>query len=306
MRGWGIPMATDIAFVVGCMALLGPRVPKSLRVMLLSLAIVDDIGAILIIALGYTDPDKLSMSWLGWGFVGLVICNVFSRIGVRSLVVYTVVGFLTWLAFHESGVHATIAGVMLGLLTPARSWVSQGQLANIMDQAESVFTGDSPVEHKVGTALHVKRAARETVSPLERVEMVLHPWVGFFIMPLFALANAGVKIVPADLVSPIAIAVMIGLVIGKPLGVVLASWLAVKSGLTQLPKGVNWGAVLGGGLLAGIGFTMALFIDGLAFAGDTEGFAQMMDEAKIGILAGSTISAVLAMTILIIALPKPE
>ena len=312
MRGWGIPMATDIAFVVGCMALLGPRVPRSLRIMLLSLAIVDDIGAILVIALGYTDPEKLSMEWLGFGFLGLGLCFVLGRLGVRNLTVYLVVGFFVWLDFHESGVHATIAGVLLGLLTPARSWVSQGLFADIVERANDVFTGDLPEDEKVGTALHVTKAAREAVPPLERIEMAMHPWVGFFIMPLFALANAGVAIDLGALMSPVAIAIMVGLVVGKPIGVLFASWLAVKSGVAQLPSGVSWKAIAGGGLLAGIGFTMALFIAGLAFAyGGTDAevaaqYAEMLDEAKIGILAGSAMAAVIGMTLLIMALPKPE
>ena len=306
MRGWGIPMATDIAFVVGCMALLGSRVPKSLRVMLLSLAIVDDIGAILVIALGYTDPDKLSTEWLVWGFLGLGLCFVLGRIGVRSLFVYFVVGFFVWLAFHESGVHATIAGVLLGLLTPARRWVSEGLFADIVERANDVFTGDLPDEEKIGATIYVKQAARESLPPLERIEMAMHPWVGFFIMPIFALANAGVVIDVGALLSPVAIAVMVGLVVGKPVGVLLTSWLAGKSGVAQLPSGVTWKAIAGGGLLAGIGFTMALFIAGLAFYGDTEGYAELLDEAKIGILAGSTIAAVLGMTLLMMALPKVD
>ena len=304
MRGWGIPMATDIAFVVGCMALLGPRVPKSLRVMLLSLAIVDDIGAILVIALGYTDPEKLSMTWLFWGFGGLGLCFLLGRMGVRHLFAYIVIGFFVWLAFHESGVHATIAGVLLGLLTPARSWVSEGLFNDIVQRANDVFTGDLPEEQKIGAALHVKEAAREAVPPLERIEMALHPWVGFFIMPVFALANAGVQINVSALMSPVAIAVMVGLVFGKPLGVMLASWVAVTSGIAKLPDRVSWKAIAGGGMLAGIGFTMALFIAGLAFYGDE--YKETLDQAKIGILAGSTVAAILGMGLLMMALPKAE
>ena len=306
MRGWGIPMATDIAFVVGCMALLGRRMPKGLRVMLLSLAIVDDIGAILVIALGYTDPEKMSMVWLAWGFGGLAMCFVLGKVGVRSLLVYVVIGFFVWLAFHESGVHATIAGVLLGLLTPARSWVGAGLLRDMVERANDIFTGDLPESQKVGTVLRVKEAARESVAPLERIEMAMHPWVSFFIMPVFALANAGVKIVPGDLVSPIAVAVMVGLVVGKPVGVIVLSWVAVKAGLARLPDRVTWPAVLGGGMLAGIGFTMALFIDGLAFVGSSPEMVDMLNKAKIGILVGSTISAVFGMGLLIWVLPKVE
>ena len=238
------------------------------------------------------------------GLLGLGLCFVLGRMGVRHLFVYVVIGFFVWLAFHESGVHATIAGVLLGLLTPARSWVSDGLFAQIVERADDIFTGDPPEEERIGTALHLKEAAREAVSPLERIEIATHPWVGFFIMPLFALANAGVVIDAGALMSPVAIAIMVGLVVGKPIGVLLASWLAVAAGVAQLPSGVNWKAIAGGGMLAGIGFTMALFIAGLAFAG--EDHAETLEQAKIGILAGSAVAAAVGMTLLITSLPKPK
>ncbi len=287
--GWGIPMATDIAFVVGCLAILGPRVPRGMRVMLLSLAIVDDIGAILVIAVGYT--DHISLGWLVGGFCGIGAVIGLTRVGVRNTAVYILVGTAVWFAFHESGIHATIAGVILGLITPARSWVSKGLLSDIVDKAGHFLAGDDTDDHpeRHGMLRHVERASREAVSPLERLEARLHPWVGFAIMPLFALANAGVHIEWADLGAPVALAVMLGLLIGKPVGIVLASWVAVKSGLARLPEGVGWGTVTAGGFLAGIGFTMALFIAGLAIEGD------LLDTAKIGVLAGSVLCAVAGM-----------
>ena len=192
-RGWGIPMATDIAFVVGCMALLGPKVPHSLRVMLLSLAIVDDIGAILVIAIGYTDSINFLALALGAG--GVVLVVVLSRLGVRSVGVYTILGALVWFAVHESGIHATIAGVILGLLTPAHRWVSPGLFGSILDKAGRVFDGEDLSKTSEYTVLrHMETASREAISPLERLETSLHPWVGFVIMPLFALANACVPI----------------------------------------------------------------------------------------------------------------
>jgi len=300
-RGWGIPMATDIAFVVGCMALLGSRVPNGLRVMLLSLAIVDDIGAILVIAFGYTDPANLHWEWLFYGLAGLVFIWLLAVLGVRSVGVYVAVGSLVWLEFHESGVHATIAGVALGLMTPARSWVSGTLLGEIVEKASELFSGEADPEEASGALAHMQRAAREAVSPLERLEARLHPWVSFLIMPLFALANAGVPLHLEDLASPIAIAVMLGLVIGKPVGVVLACWLLVKSGLGRLPERLTWPAMIGGGLLAGIGFTMALFIAGLAFSSGQD--AGMLDQAKVGILCGSAIAAVAGMIVLLLTLP---
>jgi NhaA family Na+:H+ antiporter len=296
-RGWGIPMATDIAFVVGCMAVLGPRVPHMLRITLLSLAIVDDIGAILVIAIGYT--DEINLTALVLGFVGVAAVAGLARAGLRSVPVYTVIGVLVWLAFHESGVHATIAGVILGLMTPARSYIGRTAFAPFLERASEILQGGEwkSEPHRAQRVLQFKRAARETVSPLEILEHQLHPWVGFAIMPVFALANAGVVFHASDLVDPVATAVMAGLVVGKPLGIVLFSWLAVRLVLKRLPEGVGWGALAGGGCLAGIGFTMALFIAGLALDEST------LDAAKVGVLAASAISAALGMTLLLLFLP---
>ena len=297
-RGWGIPMATDIAFVVGCMAVLGSRVPHSLRITLLSLAIADDIGAILVIAIGYT--DHLSLSWLAAGFVGIAMVFGLSRLGVRSFAVYTALGVFVWFAFHESGVHATVAGVILGLMTPARSYVGTGLFGQILARAEQVVQGDWEAEaHRAERVRKFRHMARETIPPLEYLENTLHPWVGFAIMPVFALANAGVPIQISELGSRLSMAVMLGLVIGKPLGITLASWLAVKIGLARLPEGLNWKVIIAGGCLCGIGFTMALFIAELALSGDS------LDTAKIGILGGSLVSAVLGMILLPAFLPKP-
>jgi NhaA family Na+:H+ antiporter len=276
-RGWGIPMATDIAFVVGCMAVLGPRVPKGLRVMLLSLAIADDIGAILVIAIGYS--AGLDWTALGLGVVGIGAVVALARLGVRSVAVYALLGALVWIAFHASGVHATIAGVILGWLTPIRPWVSERRLAGILKEGG---VG--------GRTLEI--AARESVSPLERLEGALHPWVGFVIMPLFALANAGVALSPDAFGEPVAVAAGLGLVIGKPLGILAFSWIAVRAGLARLPEGVGWREVAAGGALAGIGFTMALFIAGLALPLD------LLDSAKVGILAASAVCAAIGMAAL--------
>jgi len=298
-RGWGIPMATDIAFVVGCMALLGPRVPHSLRVTVLSLAIVDDIGAILVIAVGYT--EGLDWTALALGAAGILLIVALIRVGLRNMALHAVLGILVWFAFHESGVHATIAGVILGLITPTESWVSRGLWGEIVEKAAHVVRGKGPEAAWQHDALrHVEQAARESISPLERLEASLHPWVGFLIMPAFALANAGVPLELSDFGAPVSLAVMAGLGIGKPLGIVLSSWLAVRLGWARLPHGVGWGVILAAGWLAGIGFTMALFIAGLALEG------ALLDTAKIGILGGSLASAVLGMGLLAALLPPRD
>jgi NhaA family Na+:H+ antiporter len=297
-RGWGVPMATDIAFVVGCLALLGPRVPTSLRVLLLSLAIADDIGAIVVIAVGYT--TSIDLGALGLGLLGIAGVRALAVLGVRSLLVYTLAGGGIWLAFHESGIHATIAGVILGLLTPAHSYLSDSRVAGALERAAALFRGE---RSERGPALTdrmrvVRRAAREAVSPLEYLERVLHPYVGFLIMPLFALANAGVPIEMGSFGHPVALAVAAGLVIGKPLGILLLCWLAIRAGIAVMPPEVGWGMLAGAGALAGIGFTMALFIAGLALEG------EILDAAKVGILAGSAVSALGGMTLLALHLPR--
>jgi NhaA family Na+:H+ antiporter len=291
--GWGIPMATDIAFVVGCMAVLGRRVPVSLRVLLLSLAIADDIGAILVIAIGYT--ENLNYTALILGFTGIGLISAIARIGVRSVPIYAVCGALVWLAFHESGVHATIAGVILGLMTPAGSWVGSGTLKQAVLKAGLYLHGERRTRpgEKLSALNQMERAAREGVSPLERLEHRLHPYVSFVIMPLFALANAGVAVHLSDFASPVATAVMLGLVAGKPLGIVLFSFLAVRAGIARMPEGVRWGHITGGGFLAGIGFTMAMFIAGLALDGG------LLDAAKIGILGASAAAAAIGVIILV-------
>jgi NhaA family Na+:H+ antiporter len=297
-RGWGIPMATDIAFVVGCLAVLGSRVPASLRVLLLSLAIADDIGAILVIAIGYT--ESLSWNWLALGLVGIAVVRGMAQLGVRSVPLYVVVGGFVWLGFHESGVHATIAGVILGIMTPATSWLSGGRLRLIVQEVDGFLhgTGWPSAAARLAMLRRMETAARETLSPLERLENALHPWQSFVIIPLFALANAGVPFRLSDFGDPVAGAVALGLALGKPVGIVLFSWIAVRAGLARLPEDLSWGVLAGGGCLAGIGFTMALFIAGLALEGDA------LDAAKVGILGGSAISAALGLALLLALLPR--
>ena len=246
-RGWGIPMATDIAFAVGVLTLAGARVPLALKVFLLALAIVDDLGAIAVIALFYT--DDLALPWLAAAVALFAMTYVLARLGVRHIFIFAAIGLVAWLAVYESGIHATIAGVMMGLLIPS---------------------GDSGGE----------------ASVLMRLEHVLHPWTSFVIVPIFALANAGIVldggIVRDAAASPVSLGVALGLMLGKPIGIVLFAFAAVKLGVASLPDGVRWPQVAAVGMVAGIGFTVSLFIAPLAFS-DT----GLVDEAKLGVLAGS-------------------
>jgi NhaA family Na+:H+ antiporter len=299
-QGWGIPMATDIAFVVGCMALLGPRVPHPLRVMLLTLAIADDIFAILVIALGYS--AGIRWPWLGAALSGLAIVYLSRKAGVRSFGVFTVLAFAVWYAFHESGIHATVAGVALGLLTPARNYVTDAMYRQVLDRAGDELHGSNgaPPSDLPARLRRIQWLTREVISPLEYLLNALHPWVAFGIMPLFAFANAGVPVRLGDLGEPVALAIMYGLVLGKPIGIVVASWLAVTLRIAERPTGVGWPAIIGAGCLGGIGFTMALFIAGLALQD------ALLDMAKIGVLAASLISAVLGMLLLRVTLPDQQ
>ncbi|TWT67364.1 Na+/H+ antiporter NhaA [Allorhodopirellula solitaria] len=298
MRGWGIPMATDIAFVVGCLAVLGSRVPHSLRILLLSLAIVDDIGAILVIAIGYT--DSLDGRYLALAACAIAVVHLFSRIGVRRFLPYIAVGAVAWVALHESGIHATLIGVILGLMTPAKSTLVPERFGDYLLEKQGEFQDQrwTTRSHRAEVIKEVQRLSRETVSPLEYLEVTLHPWTAYVIMPVFALANAGVLIEPANLIDSVAVAVMLGLVVGKPLGIVLFSWLVVRAGVAQLPARISWPVLFSGSCLAGIGFTMALFIEGLAFGADGP------DTAKTGVLVGSAVSAVAGISLLLWTLPK--
>ncbi len=300
-RGWGIPMATDIAFAVGVLALLGRRVPLSLKVFLLAVAIVDDIGAILVIAVFYT--EGLDLAWLALAGALCALVVVLARWGVRDVIVYGIIGGFVWLAVHESGVHATIAGVILGLLTPAAAHYGRGDLANRGKQLIATFseTSSQPAALSRGipaAALRdLEELSRETQPVLDRLEHALHPWTSYAIVPLFALANAGIglnsDLMQDSLTSPISLGVLSGLVLGKPLGIMLASVIAVRAGVAELPGTVRWIQVLGASILAGIGFTVSIFITGLALSEPS-----LVDEAKLGILAASAVMGVLGFFVL--------
>lgn len=295
---WGIPMATDIAFVVGFLSLFGKRVPHGLKIFVLSLAIVDDLGAILIIAAVYS--KSISIGALTLGFLGLGIVALLNRLGVRRVPVYVFVGGLIWLAFLTSGVHPTIAGVLLGLLTPASAWIGDRTFIDVLSALTDrwMSSGATKPPDNRNHVNHLISTARETVSPLERLEVTLHPWVAFFIMPVFALANAGVPLAAHAISAPISIAVTSGLFLGKPLGILLFSWLAVRFFGGRLPEKVSWSSMLGAGFLAGIGFTMSIFIASLALDGD------LLVEGKVGTLLGSSLSAIIGLGILYFVLPR--
>jgi len=293
MHSWGTVVATDTAFVIGCLALLGSRIPPSLRLFLLSLAVFDDVGAILVVAVGY--GETLNWAALGLAALGLVTMLGATLIGIRSAVVYFLLACLIWLCLDASGINPTLAGVALGLMTSTHGWVSDERLRAILERVLAYpkgdhWSGDSADRRDLQQA---GVAVTEVLSPVERLEMALHPWVGFVIVPLFALANAGVAISGTDIGHPVFAAIFVSLVLGKPIGVIGSSWLAVRLGLATRPPDLSWSLLAAGGLLAGIGFTMSLFIAGLAYP------PVVLDAAKIGILAASLASAAAGLVVLV-------
>lgn len=299
-RGWGIPMATDIAFALGVLALLGSRVPTALKIFLTAFAIADDIGAVLVIALFYT--EQILWASLGAAAFFLALLVGANAAGVRNPLVYGLLGIALWVAFLKSGVHATIAGVLLAMTIPATTRMDCTEFLSrsrsVLAQFEDADHGDGEIATQAErqAALHTLEEACEQVqTPLQRLEHGLLPWVSFFIMPVFALANAGVALggSGAGLTHPVSVGVLAGLVLGKPLGVTLFAWLAVRLGVAALPPGITWLHIHGAGWLGGIGFTMALFIAGLAFA-DTPYLAT----AKLGILAASVLAGVVGFGLL--------
>lgn len=299
--GWGIPMATDIAFALGVLGLVGKGLPAQLRVFLLALAIVDDLGAILVIAVFYT--EKIVPGALGAGAVILGVILLVRYFGVRSVLVYAVLGFFFWAAVLKSGVHATLAGVILGLLTPARHYYDAGAAVEegraLMGRFEAAVARKDHNDIE-GTLGKLEELVVGTESPLERLERKVHPWTAFLVLPVFALANAGVGLSVAGIVaavqSPVALGIVAGLLVGKLLGIFGATWLAVKLGLAALPDGVRWSHVAGLSLLAGIGFTVSLFISDLAFVDP-----DMVNTAKLAILMASALAGVLGYSILRVA-----
>jgi NhaA family Na+:H+ antiporter len=296
--GWAVPMATDIAFVVGCLALLGPRVGPGLKVLVLSLAIIDDILAVTVIAVFFS--SGLSAGWMAGAIAGFGLIAMLNRLGVRAIGIYLFVGSGIWLCTLKAGVHPTVAGALLGLLTPASAWLGDASLVEVAERVLGRLrrgkADDVPGARRADLE-QLAFASVEAISPLDRLEARLHPWVGFAIMPVFALANAGMAVEAARLADPIALAVAAALVVGKPLGIVSAVALIVFAGWARLPDGVSWLTLAGAGCLAGIGFTMALFLASLSLDGSA------LDAAKAGILLGSAISLTLGLVLLKWTLP---
>lgn len=309
ISGWGIPMATDIAFAIGILALLGSRVPLTLKIFITALAIADDIGAVMVIAFFYT--SQISFISLGYAGVILILLVLANLSGVRNLLVYIILGFLLWLFFLSSGVHATVAGVLLAFTIPASSRINTSQfLSNgkrLMDEFDKAGEEGPDVlsnEDRQSVVQNLEDNCEKIMTPLQRFEHALHPWVSFFIMPVFALANAGVTL-GADfitaLANPISEGIIVGLFFGKQIGIFIFTWLAVKLKIASMPSGISWKQIYSAGILAGVGFTMSLFIANLAFPGN-----ELLNISKVGILVASILSGVVGYIMLKKSLgPKP-
>ena len=298
MRGWGIPMATDIAFALGVLALLGRRVPMALRVFLLGLAVADDLGAIIVIAVAYTESISFPHLAMVAGLV--VIMIIVNRIGFGHAAITAAIGILIWVAMLKSGVHATIAGVIFGFLTSARPQLGRAEFAEkseslIRDYRQAISAGASQRAEVILGEL--EELSQGTESPLERLQRLAHPWTSYVILPVFALANAGLHLSGVDLgnmfTSDVTVGVVLGLLIGKVVGITLFPWVASRFGLVELPRYVTWTHVIGTGFLGGIGFTMAIFITGLAFSDPS-----LVLSATAGIMCASAAAGLLGYTLL--------
>jgi NhaA family Na+:H+ antiporter len=308
ISGWGVPMATDIAFALAVLAALGSRIPAELRVLLLAVAVADDIGAVLVIAVFYTADINLTALGMAGIFSAAVV--IMRRAGFQAGASYVVVGILVWLAMLKSGIHATLAGIVLGALTPLKPRISKESFLTTSDQLQGRYRAALDHEDEERTEMllgQFEDLSRATESPLERAERMVHPWVTLVVLPLFALANAGVElsseVLRSALSSPITLGIVIGLVAGKTAGIAGFSWLAVRLKMAVLPSRVAWPQLLGMAAVAGVGFTVSLFIAGLAFSDE-----RTMAEAKVGILAGSIGAALLGYGVLrlVSKAPPPE
>ena len=288
--GWGVPMATDIAFALGVLALLGKRMPAELRVFLLGLAVVDDLGVIAVIATFYT--DTIHWANLGLGLAMFVLIAGCIRMGVRSMGFYLILCVVMWQFFLESGIHATLAGVLVAAIVPSRPDLERreyaGAVEDLLHDLNLAMANDDQ-EKAEGVVEQIEKLSRRTERPLERLEDMVHPWVSFVILPIFALANAGIVFssdsMSGALASNVTLGVALGLLVGKPLGVLGMTWLAVRTGLGQLPSGVGWRHILGVGFLAGIGFTVAIFVAAIAFDSPS-----VVGQAKMGIFCASLLA----------------
>jgi Na+:H+ antiporter, NhaA family len=300
MSGWGIPIATDIAFALGVMTLVGRRLPIGLKIFLTAVAIVDDVGAILVIAIFYS--NQISWIFLLAAGIILILLLLANLVGIRSIFVYMLLGICLWFAILNSGIHATIAGVLIALFIPVRRKIQRNTFLEQATSAISAFMHGEEDHPRLLTSEQreaiktLNSLSEETQVPSQRLEHTLHPWVTFAIMPLFALANAGISFnlrLSSLILSPISLGIIAGLVLGKQVGISLATWITVKLNLADLPEGVTWRQIYATGWLAGIGFTMSLFISELAFTSNTS-----QEAAKIGILIASLITGLIGYTLL--------
>ncbi len=306
--GWGIPMATDIAFAAGCLALLGKRIPTALGAFLIALAIVDDLGAVLVIALFYT--GGIHVFPLVAGIVLIAVSFLISRLGVRHTFPYAVIGVLLWLAFLESGIHATVAGVLLAFTIPPNARYETPLFARrikeLIGRFQEAEDHKDPLmvnERQQSLIRSMTKECQYVEAPLQRIEEGLHPIALFVVMPVFAFFNAGIHLeldgLGAMVFQPVTVGVFFGLILGKQVGIMLCSWLAVKAGWASLPEGIRWRQVYGLSWLAAIGFTMGLFIDELAFTADAgTQHAEYLAQGKLGILLASVTAGVVGLLIL--------
>jgi NhaA family Na+:H+ antiporter len=288
-------MATDIAFALAVLTVLGKRAPASLRVLLLALAVIDDLAAIVIIALFYS--SGVNVSGLMTALVGFGGILAMQSFGVRTKLAYVVPSVVAWAGIYSAGVHPTIAGVIVGLMTPVQAWLGPDAfVAEVRKELERLGPSSGVSSHELGASLsNVNAARREAISPADSLIEVFHPWVAFAIMPVFALANAGVSFSGSALDATsltVAMAVAVGLLVGKPLGILFACWLTLRLGIATLPAGVTFRHLAVLGLVAGVGFTMALFIAQLAFTQP-----HLLDAAKLGAIVASTGAAIIAIVV---------
>lgn len=305
-HGWGIPMATDIAFALALLSMAGKHIPVSVKVFLSALAVADDLGAVLVIAFFYT--SDLNFVPLGIAAVFLLILIAGNRLGIRSVAFYLLIGIGVWIGFLLSGVHATIAGVLVAFTIPAVTRINENYFSRNLRKLADDFERDTfntsslITTDQHHTLTHVKTLTLAAETPLQKIEHALHPWVAFVIMPLFALANAGI-IIGTDfftaLMNPVSMGVMTGLIVGKFAGILFFTWLMVKTGVSQLPAQANWNHITGVALLAGVGFTMSLFISNLAFE-----VPVFIEQAKYGILMASLVAGIAGIIMLKSIAPK--
>jgi Na+:H+ antiporter, NhaA family len=297
LRGWAIPIATDIAFALSVLGVVGRRAPRALRAFMLTLAVVDDIGTILVIALFYS--SGVSIAWLSAAVVLVAAVVVMQRLGVRLLVPYVLAAGGVWLGSYEAGIHPTIAGVTLGFLTPAVAFHGREATGRAIEGRLSEVARERDEELSEGTIWDVSRLAREAVSPLARMEELLHPWSAYVVLPVFALANAGVAVsvdgIGDALASQVGLGIFVGLVVGAPLGGIAFAWLLTRVTPSRLPDGLDWPAISGVAPLKGIGFTVAIFIAVLAFEDEAS-----RDQATLAILLASALAGLIGFTALVI------